>query len=488
MIKNERQYRITKAQAEKFEQALVHSHATTLDTQQLHPLLRKAQQDAIASQLDELQAQLAEYDALQAGHKLVLEVPSFDDLPRALIKSRIAAGMSQRDLAEKLNLKEQQIQQYEATEYAAASITRFKEVIQALGISVREEVFLPQADIAPATFFKRLQEAGLPRELVLKKILPHSLAAQLQVKNGKQQEGRPVLQAAAYLSRILRCSMREILGESSLQLDTLVAAGAARFKVPGGANERQVKAYTLYAHHLSLLTLQATTDLPRKPIPTDPAQVCKEIRAAYGSINFETALKYVWSLGIPVLPLSDRGTFHGACFREDGCNVIVLKQPTRSAARLLDVLLHEYRHAGQNPEQPQRDVIEMSETAKERRESEEERICSEFAADVALNGRAEELVGMCVSASNRKVPLLKSVLPRIAMREKVSVGSLANHMAFRLWQDGVTNWWGAAENLQEKGDNPWVFARDLFLQSINWGRLNEPDRVLLQQALSEFEE
>lgn len=488
MIKNERQYRITKAQAEKFEQALAQSKEATPATPQVHPLLKKAQQDAIESQLDELRAQLAEYDALQAGQKFVLEVPSFDDLPRALIKSRIAAGMSQKDLAEKLSLKEQQIQQYEATEYASASITRFKEIIKALGVSVREEVFLPQADISTTAFFKRLQEAGLPRNLILKKILPHSLATQLQAKNSKQQEGRPVLQAAAYLSRILRCSMDEILGGSSLQLDTLVTTGAARFKVPGGANEQQVKAYTLYAHHLSLLTLQATADLPRKPVPADAAQVRREIRSAYGSITFESALKYTWNLGIPVLPLSDRGTFHGACFREAGRNVIVLKQPTRSAARLLDVLEHEFRHAGQCPEQLQRDVIEMSETAEERRESEEERMCSEFAADIALDGRVEELVDMCVSASKGQVPLLKSVLPRIAAREKVSVGSLANHMAFRLWRDGVTNWWPTAENLQEKNDNPWPIARDLFIQTINWGRLNEPDRLLLQQALADFEE
>jgi hypothetical protein len=100
-----------------------------------------------------------------------------------------------------------------------------------------------------------------------------------------------------------------------------------------------------------------------------------------------------------------------------------------------------------------------------------------------LEGRAEKLVDLCVKASNGKVELLSSVLPRIAKKEKVSVGALANHMAFRLWQDEVTDWWGPATNLQESSPSAWEIARDLFLKYANFDRLNEMDRTLLQQAL-----
>jgi hypothetical protein len=127
--------------------------------------------------------------------------------------------------------------------------------------------------------------------------------------------------------------------------------------------------------------------------------------------------------------------------------------------------------------------VEFSDKSEERRRSEEDRICSEFASNVLLEGRAEELVDLCVEASNGKVELLSSVLPRIAKQEKVSVGALANHMAFRLWQDEVTDWWGPATNLQESSPSPWGIARDLFLRYANFDRLNEMDRSLLQQAL-----
>lgn len=146
MIKNERQYRITKTQAQLFEQALAQLLGG-LDGQSsgdgsLHPLLRKAQEDALQSQLEDLRRQLAEYEGLASGVQKTFVSHSFDDFPNALIRARIAAGLSQKELAERLGLKEQQVQRYEATGYSSASLERVKAVIRALGVTVKEEVSL----------------------------------------------------------------------------------------------------------------------------------------------------------------------------------------------------------------------------------------------------------------------------------------------------------------------------------------------------------
>jgi ribosome-binding protein aMBF1 (putative translation factor) len=106
------------------------------DGAQVDPILRQAMEDAVRSQLSSLRAELAEYEALRAGDRRVLELISFDELPRALVQARIAAGLSQKQLAERLGLKEQQIQRYEASEYASASLQRLKAVIEALGVRV----------------------------------------------------------------------------------------------------------------------------------------------------------------------------------------------------------------------------------------------------------------------------------------------------------------------------------------------------------------
>lgn len=486
MIKNERQYRITKAQADKFEQALAGFVANPETSNQIHPLVQKAQQDALESQLADLKAELREYDALRSGERKILELTSFDEFPRALIQARIALGLSQKELADKLGIKEQQLQRYEATDYGSASIERVKEVINALGLTVRKDVFLPDVELTAANMFKRLKDAGLHKDFVLNKLIPRSIAARLQA-NGKQEDKKnSVLQAATTISRVLGCSVASLFGEAPLQFDNSCVR-AVRFLVKAGTNERRLNAYTLYAIYLAQLTLDATADLPQKPIPTDAAQFRREVLAKFGSLDFENIVKYLWSLGVPVLPLRDSGAFHGACIREGGRNIIVLKQQTASLAKWSHDSLHEAFHAGQEPEKKRRDVIEASETSKERRESGEEKKASRFAGDVILDGRAEELAKKCVAAANGAVERLKWAVPQVASREGVPVDALANYIAFRLSHDNITNWWGTAAKFQSAGEQPWETARNLFLKNVNFGCLNEVDRSLLEQAMSDIE-
>lgn len=139
MIKNERQYLITKSQAKKFKEAIAAFDEKASDA---HPLLVKAQREALESQLAELEAQLAEYNRLRSGKLKKLKKSSFQNLPMALIRARIAKGFTQKDLARKLGVKEQQIQRYEETDYASASLSRVNQVIKALDIEVKEEVLL----------------------------------------------------------------------------------------------------------------------------------------------------------------------------------------------------------------------------------------------------------------------------------------------------------------------------------------------------------
>src|SRR5260221_522950 len=74
------------------------------------------------------------------ARSVVLE--AVEDLPRALIRARIASGMTQEGLARRLGLKAQQVQRYEATEYDSASFARICRVVQALGLRMPKAVRL----------------------------------------------------------------------------------------------------------------------------------------------------------------------------------------------------------------------------------------------------------------------------------------------------------------------------------------------------------
>src|SRR4051812_37329821 len=103
MIKNERQYRITKAQADKFAEAI---NRVEKAPSSANPLIVKASRAALASQLADLHADIQEYELLRSGDVQLVEVESFQELPAALIRARIAAGLSQKELGERLDMKE----------------------------------------------------------------------------------------------------------------------------------------------------------------------------------------------------------------------------------------------------------------------------------------------------------------------------------------------------------------------------------------------
>jgi ribosome-binding protein aMBF1 (putative translation factor) len=132
MIKNERQYRITRAQAAKLEAALESFSAQSADDGKTHPRLIKAQADALRSQLESLQGELREYEGIKTGEVPPPDLSYIAVVPQDLIRARIAAGLSQKELAERLGMPEQQIQRYEAIEYESVSLARIIEIARAL--------------------------------------------------------------------------------------------------------------------------------------------------------------------------------------------------------------------------------------------------------------------------------------------------------------------------------------------------------------------
>lgn len=142
MIKNERQYRVTRAHAARFRQAL----AELKSSKRAPSLLRKAQTEAIVSQLEQLEEQIAEYEQLRSGKRRELAYETFGEMLRGLTKARIAQGLTQRALAQRIHLKEQQVQLYEATDYASASTRRVREVLRALGAHVQGSALLTETE------------------------------------------------------------------------------------------------------------------------------------------------------------------------------------------------------------------------------------------------------------------------------------------------------------------------------------------------------
>ncbi len=132
MITNERQYKITKSEAERFKAALQGFKEIDLIKQGLDPVIVIAQRNSLEQQLKDLQAQVADYEKLRSGRVKRLFPTSIGEIGQTLIEARIARNLSQRELADRLGMKEQQIQRYEQDRYLTANLTRVAEVADAL--------------------------------------------------------------------------------------------------------------------------------------------------------------------------------------------------------------------------------------------------------------------------------------------------------------------------------------------------------------------
>lgn len=132
MIYSDKQFSASDAVLKKLKAALAAAESREAD--QLW--LKRAEIDALKSQIADIEGELAEYRLIKSGEISFSRTYSLEELPQVLLQARIAAGISQTDLAKRLNLKPQQIQRYEATNYMGASLARLVEVSRSLGVKI----------------------------------------------------------------------------------------------------------------------------------------------------------------------------------------------------------------------------------------------------------------------------------------------------------------------------------------------------------------
>jgi ribosome-binding protein aMBF1 (putative translation factor) len=126
MIENQRQYNHTRTQLERFRITL--QNILQLDQKALET---QVQRDAVQSEIEILEAELATYEQLRNGQTFI-ELESLEHIAEKLIQARVASGFTQAELAAKMKMKPQQIQRYEASKYASASLARVLEVARVL--------------------------------------------------------------------------------------------------------------------------------------------------------------------------------------------------------------------------------------------------------------------------------------------------------------------------------------------------------------------
>src|SRR5688572_25281486 len=131
MTLTELQYQTTLASARRLEEALTQLQDSA---QQREPLLQQALRDSIEGELYTRYRTAVEYERQHGLDSSLLEQDGRVDLPQALVRARIATGLSQADLAARLGVAVEHVKAWEETGYADIDLGRLSAVLAALGL------------------------------------------------------------------------------------------------------------------------------------------------------------------------------------------------------------------------------------------------------------------------------------------------------------------------------------------------------------------
>ena len=123
MIKNEKQLAVTVKLRDKFEDAI-----NEIFERDSSDPLQEAYLASLRYDLNKLDQQIEEYNRAVMGKFVPVTIANFDTVGSELVSARIAANLTQESLAELVDCKAQQIQRYEQSEYASASLAKLQKI------------------------------------------------------------------------------------------------------------------------------------------------------------------------------------------------------------------------------------------------------------------------------------------------------------------------------------------------------------------------
>ncbi|MFC7663064.1 helix-turn-helix transcriptional regulator [Methylorubrum suomiense] len=134
VVLNEREARAARTAVAEFDRLLSSEKTFEPIKAGLPPQVVNALYKSYSRQRQDLVSLINAYETAKQGDYKDLQKRAGRDPGLSLIVARIARDLTQKDLARKLGLKEQQIQRYEADRYRSISLGNFQRVAAVLGL------------------------------------------------------------------------------------------------------------------------------------------------------------------------------------------------------------------------------------------------------------------------------------------------------------------------------------------------------------------
>jgi DNA-binding XRE family transcriptional regulator len=137
MIRNDTEYQYTlkqvREQASRMKEQEAELKGMDLSKEEI-----KRAMDPIRSFHNQLREEVESYERLKRGE--FDEFVNFQGIGRLLIAVRIAQGISQRELAQRLGVHESQVSRDERNDYHGITVERASRILEVLGVTIKSVV------------------------------------------------------------------------------------------------------------------------------------------------------------------------------------------------------------------------------------------------------------------------------------------------------------------------------------------------------------
>ena len=137
MIRNDAEYKTAvrrlNEQGDRLKQQAGHLRKTDLTKDEVKRVL-----DPVRSFHEQLKEEIQSYERLKRGE--FDELQNLSGFGELLVALRIAKGVTQRELAKRLEVSESQVSRDERNEYHGITVDRAQRILEALGVEITTEV------------------------------------------------------------------------------------------------------------------------------------------------------------------------------------------------------------------------------------------------------------------------------------------------------------------------------------------------------------
>ena len=132
MIINEKQYRISKKLVKEINSQIEKTEKEMSD----NPVRTQVVLATLINSKTEVENNIKYYESLKENRKSILKERAISELPSLITEYKIMCKLTQKELAEILELKEQQLQRYEANGFKSVTFKNLLRFFDLIGLEI----------------------------------------------------------------------------------------------------------------------------------------------------------------------------------------------------------------------------------------------------------------------------------------------------------------------------------------------------------------